>query len=121
MMRLIFGGWTRFIASLRKNRFVGTAYMLSVICILVTLLFLVSPGDFPLLTEATYESMEDHSVLFMVGRDDNVLYDTRRMFERTTGEAAMVIYNSVVHGSAIFTSGSPHLIPATRLVLRLAE
>jgi len=23
-------------------------------------------------------------VLFMVGRDDAVLYDTRRMFERTT-------------------------------------
>lgn len=78
---------------------------------------LASPGDFPLLTDAVYEQLEDRSVLFLAGRFDSVLYDTRRMFERTTGEAALHIYHSGVHGSALFLSRSPHRDSATRLVL----
>ena len=78
---------------------------------------LISPGDFPLLNEALYASMSDRSVLFMVGRTDNVLYDTLRMFERTTGEAAMTVYNSSVHGTDMFRERSTQRASATAQVI----
>lgn len=78
---------------------------------------LISPGDFPLLDEAVYASMSERSVLFMVGRDDNVIYDTRRMFGRVVGEGAMYIYPSSIHGTAMFLSRSPHRETATALVI----
>ncbi len=78
---------------------------------------MASPGDFPLLTDEVYAQMEERSVLFLVARDDNVIYDTRRMFERTTGEAALHIFNSAVHGSSLFLESSPHREFATHLVI----
>jgi len=78
---------------------------------------MASPGDFPLLTDEVYAQMETRSVLFLVGRDDNVLYDTRHMFERTTGEAALHIFNSAVHGTSLFLERSPHREVATHVVI----
>ncbi len=68
---------------------------------------LISPGDFPLLDEPMYESLRDRSALFIVGQRDTVIYDTRRMFERMAGDAAMHVYNSANHGSGFFTPRSP--------------
>ncbi len=79
---------------------------------------LISPGDFPLLDADMYARMSERSILFMVGRDDNVLYDTLRMFERTTGEAAMTVYNSAVHGTSMFAARSPQRDSATALVIQ---
>lgn len=78
---------------------------------------MVSPGDFPLLTDEVYAQLGDRSILFMVGRDDNVIYDTRRMFGRAVGEGAMYIYPSSIHGTAMFLSRSPHRETATALVI----
>jgi predicted acyl esterase len=68
----------------------------------------MSPGDFPLLDEAMYDGLSERSVLFIVGRNDNVLYDTNKMFSRTTGEAAMQIYNTGVHGTDFFSYRSAY-------------
>jgi fermentation-respiration switch protein FrsA (DUF1100 family) len=78
---------------------------------------LVSPGDFPLLTDEVYASLDERSILFMVGRDDSVVYDTRRMFARAVGEVALHIYPSAVHGSSMFLARSPHRVGATNLVI----
>lgn len=68
---------------------------------------LISPGDFPLLDEPMYESLRERSALFIVAQRDTVIYDTRRMFERMVGDAAMHVYEGANHGSGFFTSRSP--------------
>ncbi len=77
----------------------------------------ISPGDFPLLDEAMFDSISDRSVLFIVGRRDTVLYDTKKLFERTSGEAAMYIYNTGLHGSAFFASRSSYRTSTLELVV----
>ncbi|MBK8032024.1 MAG: hypothetical protein IPK17_21610 [Chloroflexi bacterium] len=46
-----------------------------------------------------------------------MLYDTLRMFKRTTGEAAMTVYNSSVHGTDMFRQSNPQRDSATALIL----
>lgn len=82
-----------------------------------TTAILISPGDFPLLNEAVYEALSERSVLFIVGRNDNVLYDTRRMFERTVGEAALHIYNTSLHGTGLLLEQSSYHESITQLIL----
>lgn len=64
----------------------------------------MSPGDFPTLTQELFDSLSDRSILFIVGRQDTVLFDTKKLFARTSGEAAMQIYNSGAHGTDFFSS-----------------
>jgi pimeloyl-ACP methyl ester carboxylesterase len=77
---------------------------------------LVSPGDFPLLNEALFETLSERSVLFVVGRSD-VLRAARMLFDRTAGEAALYTYNTGLHGTAFFAPRSSYQGRATRLVL----
>ncbi|WP_343419851.1 hypothetical protein [Candidatus Flexifilum breve] len=83
----------------------------------MTSILLHLPRRFPLLNEALYARRSDRSVLFMVRRTDNMLYDTLRMFKRTTGEAAMTVYNSSVHGTDMFRQSNPQRDSATALIL----
>jgi pimeloyl-ACP methyl ester carboxylesterase len=77
----------------------------------------ISPGDFPLLDEALFAELSDRSVLFVVGREDNVLYDTQKLFDRTSGEVAFYVYNTGVHGTAFFDTRSSYRATATDLIL----
>lgn len=77
----------------------------------------ISPGDFPTLNEETFAKMKDRAVLYIVGRKDNVLFDTKKLFERASGEAALIIYNTGAHGSAFFTSRSSYKPRITCLIL----
>lgn len=77
----------------------------------------ISPGDFPLLTDSLYETMRDRSILFIVGRADNVIYDTRKMFDRTVGEASLHLYDTSLHGSSLFGLRSSYRDRTIRLML----
>ncbi len=77
----------------------------------------ISPGDFPTLNEETFARMENRAVLYIVGRKDNVIYDTKKLFERASGEAAMIVYNTGAHGSSFFTSRSSYKARVIRLML----
>jgi pimeloyl-ACP methyl ester carboxylesterase len=77
----------------------------------------MGPGDFPLLDESMFEQMTDRSVLFIVGRGDNVLYDTQKLFDRTAGEAAMYIYNTGAHASGLFGARSRYRDSVIDLIL----
>ncbi|MBC8170359.1 MAG: alpha/beta fold hydrolase [Anaerolineae bacterium] len=77
----------------------------------------ISPGDFPTLTEEMFELLEDRSILFIVGRQDNVVYDTEKLYFRTSGEAAMVVYNTALHGDAFFAPRSSYKTRTTDLIL----
>lgn len=77
----------------------------------------ISPGDFPTLDESTFAKMSERSVLYIVGRKDNVLFDTKKLFNRASGEAAMMIYNTGTHGNAFFTSRNSFKPRITRLIL----
>jgi pimeloyl-ACP methyl ester carboxylesterase len=63
----------------------------------------VSPGDFPLLDEALFEQYGKRGVLFIVGRDDNVIYDTYKLFNRTSGAAAMYVYDTAAHATSLIS------------------
>ena len=77
----------------------------------------ISPGDFPTLDETTFAKMSDRSVLYIVGRKDNVYFDAKKLFNRASGEAAMIVYNTAVHGGAFFTSRSSYKPRVIRLIL----
>lgn len=76
----------------------------------------ISPGDFPTLTEEMFALLKDRSILFIVGRRD-VLYSTQQLYARTSGEAAMMIYNTGAHGNDFFSSRSSYKTRATDLIL----
>jgi pimeloyl-ACP methyl ester carboxylesterase len=77
----------------------------------------ISPGDFPTLDETTFAKMSDRSILYVVGHKDNVLFDTKKLFARASGEAAMMVYNTATHGSAFFTSRNSFKSRITTLIL----
>ncbi|MEO8608626.1 MAG: alpha/beta hydrolase [Chloroflexota bacterium] len=77
----------------------------------------ISPGDFPTLDGTTFAKMSERSVLFVVGRKDNVLYDTKKLFARTSGESAMMVYNTATHGRSFFTSRNSFYPRITRLII----
>ncbi len=77
----------------------------------------ISPGDFPLLDDTLFEEMSERGILFVVGRQDNVLYDTRKLFDRTVGEAVFYVYNTALHGTAFFSPRSAYKNSATKLIM----
>ncbi len=77
----------------------------------------ISPGDFPLLNDAMFESMSERSILFIVGKKDNVLFDTQKLFDRTVGESVMYVANTGLHGVSFFSSRSTYKIDITNLIL----
>jgi pimeloyl-ACP methyl ester carboxylesterase len=80
----------------------------------------ISPGDYPLLNEAMFETMRDRSVLFIVGRDD-VFFATRTLFDRTSGEVALYAYNSAAHGTGFFASRAHRERVSNLIVLWLRD
>jgi pimeloyl-ACP methyl ester carboxylesterase len=78
---------------------------------------IISPGDFPTLDEAMFQTFEERSLLIIVGRRDSVYYDARKLFDRAVGEAAMHVYRSGAHGMAFFSSRSPYKTRVTDLIL----
>ena len=78
---------------------------------------LISPGDFPLLDDALFATLSDRSLLIVVGRGDNVLYDANKLFTRAVGEAQLTIYKSSLHGVSFFQPGSSFRDRSTQLIL----
>jgi hypothetical protein len=64
-----------------------------------------------------FETLEDRSVLIVVGRKDSVFYDARKLFDRASGEAAMYAYNTETHGTGFLSSRSPYKDRVTELIL----
>ncbi len=78
---------------------------------------LISPGDFPLLDDALFATLSDRSLLIVVGRKDNALYDANKLFARAVGEAQFTVYATSLHGVAYFQPDSSYRDRSIQLIL----